>query len=203
MTTIVDYGMGNMGSISNMLKKIGESSVISSDMTVIEASDRIILPGVGSFDHAIQNLHDLNLFYPIKELIIEKAKPILGICLGMQLLTKGSEEGNLEGFGLIDGYTHKFSFSDNLLKIPHMGWNTLSLKKESSLFKDSLTEHRFYFVHSYAIKCANLDNILSTTHYGIDFVSSFEKKNIIGVQFHPEKSHKFGISFFKNFVERY
>lgn len=203
MTAIIDYGMGNIGSISNMLKKIGESSIITSDITTIKASDRIILPGVGAFDHAIKNLHDLDLFNPLKDLITEKEKPILGICLGMQLLTKGSDEGSMNGFGFIDGYAHKFALSDKNLKIPHMGWNTLSPKKESHLFQDPTIEQRFYFVHSYAIQCSIPTDILSTTHYGIDFVSSFEHKNIVGVQFHPEKSHRFGIHFLKNFVEHF
>ncbi len=203
MTAIIDYGMGNIGSISNMLKKIGEPSIITSDMATIEISDRIILPGVGAFDHAIKNLHDLDLFSPLKNLVLEKEKPILGICLGMQLLTNGSDEGSLNGLSFIDGYAHKFSSSDKNFKIPHMGWNSLSLKKESSLFKDPSIEHRFYFVHSYAIQCAISTDILSTTYYGSNFVSSFENKNIIGVQFHPEKSHRFGINFLKNFVEHF
>lgn len=203
MTAIIDYGMGNIGSISNMLKKIGEPSIITSDMTTIEMSDRIILPGVGAFDHAIKNLHDLDLFSPLKNLVLEKEKPILGICLGMQLLTIGSDEGSADGFGFINAYANKFASSDKNLKIPHMGWNTLSLKKESSLFQDSMEEQRFYFVHSYAIQCSISTDILSTTHYGIDFVSSFENKNIVGVQFHPEKSHRFGIHFLKNFVEHF
>lgn len=205
MTAIINYGMGNTGSISNMLKKIGEPSIVSSDISIIEESDRIILPGVGAFDHAIKNLHELNLFDPIKNLVIEKAKPILGICLGMQLLTRGSEEGELEGFGFIDAYAKKFDFIDHdeHLPIPHMGWNKVMLQKESPLFTNMHPNPRFYFVHSYAVQCENQFDPLTMTNYGYNFVSAFEHENILGVQFHPEKSHKFGMKLLQNFVENY
>lgn len=204
MITIVDYGMGNTGSVSNMIKKVGGSSKITSDAKELQKAQKILLPGVGAFDNAIKNLKKLALW----DVIIDKAMiekvPVMGICLGMQLLTKGSEEGDLEGFGFVDAYTSKFGFLNEKLPIPHMGWNSIKQKKESKLFLDDNDAHRrFYFVHSYAVNCNCQDDILTTTFYGYDFVSSFEKNNIIGCQFHPEKSHRYGMNLFQNFVENY
>jgi len=204
MITIIDYGMGNLGSVVNMIKKVGGKSIISSSKNEIKNAKKILLPGVGAFDNAVKNLKDLGLWDLIKEKVLVEKVPIMGICLGMQLLTKGSEEGELEGFGFVDAYTKKFRFKNNDLKIPHMGWNIVNLQKNSKLFEGMENqENRFYFVHSYAVECKDKNDILTTTHYGYDFVSSFEKKNIIGCQFHPEKSHKFGMALFKNFVEKY
>ena len=206
MITIIDYGMGNLGSVKNMFKKIGETALISSDKEDIRNATKILLPGVGAFDNAMKNLDDLGLIEIIKEKVLVDKTPIMGICLGMQLLTRGSEEGKLEGFGFIDAYAKKFDFSsfDNSLPIPHMGWNKVFLQKESKLLQEGEErENRFYFVHSYAVNCEDREDILTTTNYGYEFVSSFEKNNIIGCQFHPEKSHKFGMKLFKNFVENY
>ena len=205
MTTIIDYGMGNLGSVQNMLKKIGEPSIIASDNQSIKNATRILLPGVGSFDNAIKNLHKLDIFTHIKDKVLDEKVPIMGICLGMQLLTNGSEEGSSEGFGLIDAEAKKFHFThqNKNLFIPHMGWNTVENKKESHLFQNTQVQNRFYFVHSYAIQCHNPQDILTTTKYGCEFTSGFEKENIIGFQFHPEKSHKFGMRLFQNFVEHY
>jgi glutamine amidotransferase len=206
MITIVDYGMGNLGSVKNMFKKIGQQTLITSEYKDVENATKILLPGVGSYDSAVKNLKKLNLFELLKKRVLEDNVPILGICLGMQLLTKGSQEGELEGLGFIDGFAKKFDFSnlEQKLPIPHMGWNRVNIKKDSKLIKEnSQRENRFYFVHSYAIECKDKEDILTTTHYGYDFVSSFEKDNILGCQFHPEKSHKFGMSIFENFVENY
>jgi glutamine amidotransferase len=206
MTTIIDYGMGNLGSVKNMLKKIGEVSLVSSKKEDIQSATKLLLPGVGSFDNAMQNLKELDLTALIQEKVLIEKTPIMGICLGMQLLTKGSQEGELEGFGFIDAYAKKFDFQniEENLPIPHMGWNRVDVKKESRLYKDNNHKNRrFYFVHSYAVTCKNQEDILSTTKYGYDFVSGFEKDNIIGCQFHPEKSHRYGMALLKNFVEYY
>lgn len=206
MIVIVDYGMGNLGSVKNMLKKIGTDSVCTSDKKMIEKATQLLLPGVGSFDKAMKNLDDLDLIDIIKKKVLVDKTPILGICLGMQLLTKGSGEGKFEGFGFIDAYAKKFDFSsiEDSLPVPHMGWNKVYLKKESKLLQEGEErENRFYFVHSYAVNCKNKEDILTTTNYGYEFVSSFERNNIIGCQFHPEKSHKFGMKLFKKFVENY
>jgi len=199
MICIIDYGIGNIGSIQNMIKKIGYESVLSSDPTVIKKADKLLLPGVGSFDHAIKKLKEYNLFDLLNSEVLIKNKPILGICLGMQLMTKGSEEGNEQGFGWIDAFVHKFKIDD--LKVPHMGWNLIDIKKENNLTKNLYNENRFYFVHSYCVNCKNYDDILFSTNYGEDFVSGFSKNNIYGVQFHPEKSHKFGKKLLENFCK--
>jgi len=202
MVTIVDYGMGNSNSILNMLKKINVDAKISSNIRDLEEAGKLILPGVGAFDNAMKNLSDLGIIPVLKKRVIKDKTPILGICLGMQLLTKKSEEGYLEGLGLVDAETVRFKFHDNgSLKTPHMGWNTVDIRTESLLFKDMYEEPRFYFVHSYYVRCNSSEDILTTTRYGIEFCSSFMKDNIFGVQFHPEKSHKFGIKLLKNFAE--
>lgn len=201
MTVILDYGLGNLGSIKNMLKKIGHSSLITNDKNEILKATKLILPGVGSFDNGITNLKKFDILEVLNQKVLVEKTPILGICLGMQLMTKSSEEGSLDGLGWVDAETKKFV--SNSLKIPHMGWNIITHQKSSKLFNELESEKRFYFVHSYYVESNCKDDILTTTNYGNDFVSSFEKENIIGVQFHPEKSHKFGMSLLKNFMERY
>lgn len=206
MIVIIDYGVGNIGSIKNMLKKIGKESIISSDINTISKSIKLILPGVGSFDTGMNNIINLKLLDILNYKVLKEKTPILGICLGMQLLSKFSGEGNKKGLGYIDAETVKFDFSDELKKthkVPHMGWNYVYQKKESRLFHDMYTNPRFYFVHSYHVKVNSHEDILTSTDYGITYTSSIEKDNIIGVQFHPEKSHKFGMKLLKNFVELY
>lgn len=201
---IVDYNMGNLGSIYNMIRKIGYECIISSTPDEILTADKIILPGIGSFDYGIQNLKNLKIYDIIVKKVVSDKTPILGICLGMQLMTDGSEEGQESGFGFIKGFAKRFTFSDPTFKVPHMGWNVVILKKESKLFKGMENqENRFYFIHSYVVECFDKNDILTITNYGYNFVSSFEKENILGVQFHPEKSHKFGMQLFKNFLEQY
>lgn len=201
MITIIDYGMGNLGSISNMIKKIGHKSIITSDLEEIKKATKLILPGVGSFDNGIKNLRESGLSEVLNQKALVEKTPILGICLGMQLMTKSSEEGILSGLGWIDAQTKKF-VSDTL-KIPHMGWNIIRHHKESKLFDELDSEKRYYFVHSYYVESNQTKDVLTTTPYGYNFVSAFEKDNMIGVQFHPEKSHKFGMNLLKNFAEKY
>ncbi len=204
MITIIDYDMGNPGSIANMIKNIGYESTITHDVEIIKQAKKIILPGVGSFDKGVENIRNLNLWDVLNYMVTAEKIPILGICLGMQLMTKKSEEGQQQGFRWIDAETIRFRFDNNKLKIPHMGWNTIKIKKNSRIFKNMEgKENRFYFVHSYNVICRNEEDILATTFYGYDFVSAFERENIIGVQFHPEKSHKYGLSLLKNFLEQY
>ncbi len=199
---IIDYGMGNIGSISNMFKYLGVSAVVSSDPQIIETADKLILPGVGHFDKAIQNINSLNIFDLIRNKALIQQTPILGICLGMQIMCKTSEEGVLPGLSLINGSVNKFKFQDELkLKIPHMGWNNIEIVKDTNVLNNLDEDSRFYFVHSYFVSCENYDDVMTYTNYGKRFVSSFQSQNIIGVQFHPEKSHKFGMNIFKNFIE--
>lgn len=204
MIVIIDYGLGNLGSIQNMFKKVGAKSIVSSDISEIKNADKLVLPGVGAFDNGMENLQKMGLIPILNEKVLVNKTPILGICLGMQLLSKKSEEGRLPGLGWINAETIKFSFN-NLqanLKIPHMGWNTISIKKESPLLAEMYPDARFYFVHSYHLVCHSPQDILTTTHHGYKFTSMVQRDNIFGAQFHPEKSHKFGMKLFKNFVEK-
>jgi glutamine amidotransferase len=202
---IVDYGSGNSGSILNMLKRIGADAALSSDRGQIEKADKIILPGVGSFDRGIEQLKELGLLETLNHKVLTGKTPVLGICLGLQLFAKKSEEGKLPGLGWIDSGVVKFRHEPRevSLKIPYMGWNSVVLKKESRLFKGLESESRFYFLHSYHLSCEYCPDILATADYGYEFVAGVEKENIVGVQFHPEKSHKFGMRLLKNFVELY
>ncbi|HQW84552.1 MAG TPA: imidazole glycerol phosphate synthase subunit HisH [Ferruginibacter sp.] len=203
MIAIVNYGIGNLGSIQNMLIKVGSTdSVITSEVTVIEQADKIILPGVGAFDKGMEKIHESGLLQTLNKAAKEDKKPILGICLGMQLLTKGSEEGSLPGLGWIDAFTVRFQINDDLahLKVPHMGWNEVKISKEHPLVNELTVPPRFYFVHSYYVKCMQLQDELLSCHYGIDFTCAVQHENIMGVQFHAEKSHKFGMQLLKNFA---
>lgn len=202
MLVVIDYLMGNLGSITNMLKKIGAKVTISSSPADIEQADKLILPGVGTFDCGMKKLHELGLVPVLKHKVIENKTPILGICLGMQLFSKRSGEGKMPGLGWLDAETIRFKFADAQFvpKVPHMGWNTVSIMRRSSLFDNMYAESRFYFLHSYHVVCNDDADILTKTHHGYDFVSSIMRGNISGVQFHPEKSHKFGMRLLENFV---
>jgi glutamine amidotransferase len=203
MITIIDYNMGNIASIKNMLKKIGYEAVVTSDPAVIECAKRIILPGVGAFDYGMKNLKDLGLIDVIKGKVLDDKVPFLGICLGMQLLTSGSEEGLLQGLRLINANTKKFTPCGENMKIPHMGWNYVTPIIDSALFKGVEQDMRFYFVHSYYVDCHDKNDSLANTSYGVQFTSVVGRENILGVQFHPEKSHKYGMKLLKNFVEMF
>jgi glutamine amidotransferase len=201
MIVIINYNLGNPKSIMNMLSYLGINAVICEDRNKLKSADRLILPGVGHFAHGMKQLDALGFTDIIKEHALIQQKPILGICLGMQLLTKHSEEGNIDGLGFIHAQTVKFNLDDPQLKIPHMGWNTVQFKKESNLRNEIIPNPRYYFVHSYYVECNNTADILCTTNYGVEFVSGFQHNNISGVQFHPEKSHKFGMELLANFCK--
>jgi imidazole glycerol-phosphate synthase subunit HisH len=201
MIAIVDYGVGNTGSILNMLKKVGcTDAIVTNNKTELERADKYILPGVGAFDYAVTMMQQHSIQEILTPQVVEQGKPVLGICLGMQLLTKGSEEGTLEGLGWIDAYTCKFNLPGSSLKVPHMGWNEVEEVKEHALTAQLPAEKRFYFVHSYYVKCNDKNDELLTTNYGLNFTSALQHNNIMGVQFHPEKSHRFGMQVFKNYV---
>ncbi|MEI6739331.1 MAG: imidazole glycerol phosphate synthase subunit HisH [Gemmatimonadaceae bacterium] len=198
---VIDYGMGNIGSICKMLRVIGATPVVTADPVVMAQADRILLPGVGHFDRAMANLHDLRLVEPIRRLALEDRKPVLGICLGMQLLCSSSEEGTQPGLGLINARVRRFEFSGPArLKVPHMGWTGLTVRKPSVLLHELDEVSRFYFVHSFYVECAEPSDVLAEATYGMPFVAALERGNIHGVQFHPEKSHRYGIQMFRNFV---
>lgn len=200
MITIINYGMGNLGSVQNMLKRIGTPSLITSEISEIEKAEKILLPGVGAFDAAIQKIDELNLRPVLTFKAKEQKIPFLGICLGMQLLTRSSEEGVLKGLNFVDAQTVKFNFgTDTSLKIPHMGWNFVKINNSSPLTNGFNDEYRFYFVHSYKVVCDRNENSILKTNYGSNFDSAIQNGNVFGAQFHPEKSHKYGIHLLTNF----
>lgn len=202
MVAIIDYGLGNLGSIANMLKVIGEKSVITSDKTEIEAADKIILPGVGAFDAGMTRLQEAGLVEVLKNQALEVKKPVLGICLGMQLLGRKSEEGSLPGLGLIPFDNLRFRLADTELKVPHMGWDIVKFQQKNPLLEGLSGTQRYYFVHSFHAKCDSAENVLMTCDYGYEFAAAVVSGNIYGVQFHPEKSHDFGMALLTNFVQR-
>ena len=203
MIAIVDYGLGNLGSIANMLKVIGEKAAITSDSDMLRRADKLILPGVGAFDAGMTQLSERGLVTVLREETLEKGKPILGICLGMQLLGRKSEEGSLPGLGLIPFDNIRFRLdSSSGLKVPHMGWDIVRFQKNDPLLEGIEGTQRYYFVHSYHAVCDSEENSLMVCDYGYEFTAAVVKDNILGVQFHPEKSHNFGMKLLENFARR-
>ena len=202
MIVIVDYGLGNLASVLNMFKKVGAKEVIiSGDKEIISKADKILLPGVGAFDAGMTNLENSGLISILNQKALVEKVPVLGICLGMQLLTKRSEEGVKVGLGWIDAETVKFNPDPSLkLKVPNMGWNYIQVQKKNPLL-ESDGKNRFYFVHSYYVKCFDETQSLATSNFGIDYTCAVNKENIYGTQFHPEKSLKFGMKVLENFVK--
>lgn len=206
MVTIIDYGVGNLNSIKNMLKKIGTEAIISSLPADIDSAEKLILPGVGAFDYGMQQIRESGFLGNLRQKVIQNKTPFLGVCLGAQLLLEGSEEGMpVPGLGWINGRVVKFDQGrmPRNFKIPHMGWNGLELKKESRLFTNMYPDPRFYFVHSYHMACTQEEDVLAESNYSYNFVSAVERDNVLGVQFHPEKSHKFGMKLYENFIKFY
>ncbi len=200
MITIIDYGVGNLGSVQNMLKKAGFESVLASDIASVENATKIILPGIGAFDHCMQRFNASGLRPLVTKKAAEQKIPLLGICVGLQMLMESSEEGIEPGLGWIAGKTVKFK-KEKLgdLKIPHMGWTDVQISKPSSLVNVLGDQPRFYFVHSYHVQPVNPEDELLKANYGYDFTAAVSRDNIFGVQFHPEKSHKYGMKILENF----
>jgi glutamine amidotransferase len=205
MLVVIDYGVSNIGSLINMLRKIGAAATVTHQAEVIQQASKIILPGIGAFDTGMSRLNELGIVDSLNQKVLIERTPVLGICLGMQLMAKKSEEGTLAGLCWFDAEVVKFRFDrpDVRLKIPHMGWNFIEVKKPGRLFGEMAAVRKFYFVHSYHVKVNDARDVLATTHYGYPFASAIEKGNIAGVQFHPEKSHRFGFELLKSFVERF
>ncbi|MDP7628149.1 MAG: imidazole glycerol phosphate synthase subunit HisH [SAR202 cluster bacterium] len=202
MIIIVDYGIGNQGSILNRLKRMSVEAAVSSKPEDIEEAEKLILPGVGYFATGMENLRSYNLLPVLHQRVIVDKVPILGICLGMQLFTQRSEEGNANGLGWIDAETIKFDVSEehNKLPVPHMGWNSIKVMTNSPIIANLPEGATYYFTHSYYVRCSDNVNIVATTHYGHDFTSIVQRDNIFGTQFHPEKSHQQGIALLQNFI---
>lgn len=204
MIAVIDYGIGNVGSIINMFYKIGVPSILTNDIEQIEKADKLILPGVGAFDNGMQRLNESGLADAIKKHALKNQKPLLGICLGMQMLGRKSEEGKENGLGLVPFDNKRFVFEGNThLKIPHMGWDiAITTEKHDQLVTGLTPIQRYYFVHSYHAVCDSEDNVLMKCEYGYSFTAAVKKANIYGVQFHPEKSHMFGMALLENFARR-
>lgn len=203
MISVVNYGIGNVGSVANMLSHIGAEVQLASTVDEINSAKALLLPGVGAFGVAMETLHELGFVEPLKRKVMDEKVPILGICLGMQLLGQGSDEASdgTKGLGFIDAHFVKFAFPQGSpLKVPHMGWNEVAVVRSNPLIEPVLPTQRYYFVHSYYAKCADESDVIATAHYGDEFVCAYGRDNILGTQFHPEKSHKFGMSLLRNFV---
>lgn len=200
MIVIVDYGVGNLMSVRNMARKVGAQATISGDADEIAAADRIILPGVGHFNHGMERLRASGLVGVLNKAALEDKKPFLGICLGAQILGKGSEEGDVPGLGWIDMECIRFPRADNL-PVPHMMWNELKIKQQGTVLDTASDQARYYFVHSYYMDCADPENVVATTDYGMEFTSVVKQGNIMGMQFHPEKSLKYGMEIMRAFNE--
>ncbi len=202
MIVIINYSVGNIGSIINMFKRIGVKAKLSSDIEDIKSAEKLFLPGVGSFGHGMDCLKKSGLIDVIEDKVFNDKTPVMGVCLGMQMLLEHSEEGDCDGLGWIKGKVQYFQLAAEQkdIKIPHMGWNVIEPQQSSPLLNNFEDEARFYFAHSYHAVCESTQNILATTHHGYDFASVVSNGNIYGAQFHPEKSHKFGMQLLKNFA---
>jgi len=203
MIVILDYGVGNLGSIYRIFERLNLHATVSSDITDLQNADRIILPGVGAFEVGMDNLVKSGLIPVLEEKVLDEKTPILGICLGMQLFSKASDEGLSPGLGWIDANTIRFS-PDNKkgeLKIPHIGMNTIHIQRQNSMINNISPVAKFYFLHSFHLRCHDPKDIVASTIYGYEFPSIVQKDNITGVQFHPEKSHRHGMQLLKNFAE--
>ncbi|PZQ89700.1 MAG: imidazole glycerol phosphate synthase subunit HisH [Leifsonia xyli] len=197
--SIIDYGLGNLGSVANMLKRIGaEVRRVSTPEEILE-SERVLLPGIGAFDTGMALLREQGLEAPLVE-FAASGRPLFGICLGMQLLLDSSDEGMEPGLGLIPGTSRRFDDADGL-RVPHMGWNLADPRPGDSLTADLPPDSRFYFVHSYRVVPESDDDVLATTRYGVPFASMIRSGNVMGAQYHPEKSHAFGMQILRNFAE--
>ena len=204
LISIIDYGVGNLTSVQNMFKKAGVNARICSTKSEIETAGKIVLPGMGAFDNCMQKYNESGFRDIIEQKVVQAKVPVLGICVGLQMLMEGSAEGNLQGLGWIKGETVAFNKAQmqEENKIPNMGWLEVCVKKQSKLM-EGLNEARFYFAHSFYVLPADEKDILITGHYGYEFTAGIERDNILGVQFHPEKSHRFGMQLLKNFADNY
>jgi len=200
--SIVDAGLGNVSSVKRMIERAGGNVTVIKEPDQIQYRSKVVLPGVGHFDEGMKRLTSLGFTWKLSELVSHERVTLMGICLGMHLLCRTSEEGSLPGLGLIDASVHKFHFvSDKSFKVPHMGWNIVHSERENLLFLSNKREERFYFAHSYRVIPRDSAITIGTANYGGNFCAAFHKDNIFGVQFHPEKSHSFGLALMRRFIE--
>jgi imidazole glycerol-phosphate synthase subunit HisH len=198
---IIDTGTGNLRSVYNALYKLNTNPVIANAPKQVLEAEKLILPGVGHFEKAMNNLKSMDLYDTLNEAVLVKKMPILGICLGMQLMARSSEEGKTAGFGWVDNTVIKFKIQNRLkYKVPQAGWNTVTINNSDSLFKKINNRSEFYFLHSYHYETEDATHLLGTTEYEYSFVSAIEMENIFGTQFHPEKSHDAGMQLLHNFI---
>ena len=198
MIVIVDYGVGNLSSVANMLRRAGADATVSGDPKVIATADKLLLPGVGHFDYGMRMLRQAGIEESLNVFALEARKPVLGICLGVQILGKGSEEGNEPGLGWVDMVCKRLPETPGI-RIPHMGWNRIALQRECALFPDLQPDTRYYFVHSYYMSCAKTEDVVATAEHGIPFTCAVQSGNIYGTQFHPEKSLRHGLAVMRAF----
>lgn len=202
MIGLINYGSGNINAIANVYKRLNIPYYIINNVDQFDKAEKLILPGVGDFDETMELLENKNYISILNQYVLEKKIPILGVCVGMQVLGNSSEEGTLEGFGWINGQVRKINKEKINQKpyLPHMGWNSIKVLKEHPIFSDINESDGFYFLHNYYFDCANKDNVLCTTNFGQSFATAINRENIYGTQFHPEKSHDNGMMIFKNFA---
>lgn len=203
MIGIVDYGVGNIKAFANIYNSLNIQYKLISTPSDFDVVTKIILPGVGAFDYAMEMLNHSGMIDKLTEIVLQKKVPLLGVCVGMQMLASSSDEGFLPGLGWINSRVKKFYFSDlnNKFPLPHMGWNSLIIVKDSEVFRNLEEKPMFYFLHSYYFECLSTENVIATSYYGFEFTSVVRQGNIYGVQFHPEKSHRNGAQLLKNFSE--
>ncbi len=202
MIGIINYGSGNVGAIANIYKQLKVAHFISNDVDELSKADRFILPGVGAFDATMQNLNDSGLLAMLNDQVLEKQKKILGVCVGMQILAESSEEGSRPGLGWIRGRVRKIKTSEisTVLKLPHMGWNSLTSRRTHPVFQDVDPDAEFYFLHNFFFDAVHAEEVLATVTYGAQIPCAVARANVLGVQFHPEKSHRNGLAIFRNFA---
>jgi glutamine amidotransferase len=200
MLVIVDYGVGNLGSIANMFKRVGVTPIVSGDPDILRIATKLVLPGVGAFDAAMAKFTASGLIDCLNSKVLAENVPVLGTCVGMQMLGRGSEEGKLPGLGWLDAHCTKFRPTDPEIRVPHMGWNKVKRVKPSPLTNTLPEDARFYFVHSYYMVCQDHSDVLLTTEYDGTFAAAVQRGNIFGMQFHPEKSHRFGMELYRQFA---
>jgi imidazole glycerol-phosphate synthase subunit HisH len=202
MITIVDYGLGNVAAFATVYNKANVKVAIAKTADELKSASKLILPGVGHFDHAMRLLQQSGMREPLDEMVLGDRVPVIGVCVGMQMLARSSDEGELPGLGWIDATVRSFKSHEETrnMSIPHMGWNDVKPLSGSPLFAELEADARFYFLHSYFMSCDRTEDVLAVCNYGSDFACAVQSSNIYGVQFHPEKSHHFGDRLLRNFA---